>query len=702
VGATTSGPVDPLIGVEFTELTVLELLGYGGTSKVYKVRQENMGRDAAMKVLHSHLCDDESVRRFQSEAEAAAKLSHPGIAQVFDLGLLPDGRPYMLLELLEGESLDALILKCGRLMVIKAVRIISLACDALGHAHAHGIIHRDIKPSNIFLTNNQEVKILDFGLAKVRTAESETLGKMTKAGQTYGTPDYMSPEQCLGKKLTPASDVYSLGCVLYELLCGDKVFHGETFFEAMNQHVSEKPQKFAAKLAVPEAVEKVVLKALEKQGRNRYHNMKDMKEALVKARSLPGVSNSGTKTNRALIATAVVAATCTGIAAFVLGYRQVKSADDATSGGVTASTSMQASPVAKTTTPANNAPGTVATPPAPSVSKPIDNDQELKNQSILLRESKGNSEVSCTAAGAPLPTLPDIKRDKIYRPIEMAVMEDAQKDNASKVAAIEQYRKQHPQFDFFVENEYRSLLPDQKAMAQDDYILSQSVANPLILAILPEMKIYNHTDDCSGIEILKNIVANNPSLRYLKAATLLYIGDTYAGLKQFDLASYYFHILKNEPDFRIVEYRNLAAARITSLDKQLAPGQHLLELSTKELEQIEPKFLDKGKGAESDLRQGGDLIKAKEPELVKKDLLALINGKDPDLVEYRRRATLKLAETYLRIGDNHARDKHDQLAEKYYRLVADMVDNPSVDLKEFKKRANDKLAILKDSHRPPP
>jgi serine/threonine-protein kinase len=144
-----AAPVDPLIGQEFDQLKVLELLGYGGTSKVYKVHQANMRRYAAMKVLHGHLCNDASVSRFQHEAESAAKLVHPGIAQVFDLGLLPDGRPYMLLELLEGEGLDALIVKCGRVMMIKTVRIITQACDALAHAHEHGIIHRDIKPSNI-------------------------------------------------------------------------------------------------------------------------------------------------------------------------------------------------------------------------------------------------------------------------------------------------------------------------------------------------------------------------------------------------------------------------------------------------------------------------------------------------------------------------------------------------------------------------
>ena len=318
-------PADPLIGQDFANLHVIELLGYGGTSKVYKVQQDNMRRFAAMKVLHFHLCDDESVHRFQNEAESAAKLVHPGIAQVYDLGLLPDGRPFMLLELLEGESLDQLLKKCGRLMMVKAVRIITQACDALAFAHEQGIIHRDIKPSNIFLTSDQQVKILDFGLAKVRSASGESVGKMSKTGQTCGTPDYMSPEQCTGKRLTTASDIYSLGCVMYELMSGRKVIHAETFFEAMNQHVSTKPEPFEDKLGISEEVEKVVLKTLEKQERNRYHSMIELKDALLKARSLaPGARSSAksSQNNSLIIKIAAGAALVTGIAAFAIGYRQ--------------------------------------------------------------------------------------------------------------------------------------------------------------------------------------------------------------------------------------------------------------------------------------------------------------------------------------------------------------------------------------------
>ncbi len=237
-------PVDPLIGQTIsTDYEILELIGAGGWSRVYKARQKDGQRIVAIKVLHSHLLfDRESVTRFEREAKSGVSLSHPNICQVFDYDRLESGQPYIIMEYLKGESLSSLLKRKGKLSEKDAVPIFVACLNGLQEAHDNGIVHRDVKPANIFVldgTSNNggshpDVKLLDFGMAKIIVGVQPDL---TLTGTAFGTVQYMSPEQVLGNPIDGRSDLYSLGCVMYETLTGKKVFEGATAFGVMEQHV---------------------------------------------------------------------------------------------------------------------------------------------------------------------------------------------------------------------------------------------------------------------------------------------------------------------------------------------------------------------------------------------------------------------------------------------------------------------------------
>jgi serine/threonine protein kinase/Tfp pilus assembly protein PilF len=282
---------DPLIGqIVAGHYEILEPLGAGGWSLVYKARQKPINRLVAVKILHSHLVKDpEKVARFQREAEAASSLLHPHVAAVFDYGLLPQGQPFIVMEYMEGKALSEVLEKEGALPLSRAMQIFMQACQGLGAAHEKGVVHRDIKPSNIFLaqaaTGEEIVKILDFGLAKL-VLPDEGRGNLTQTGETMGTPDYMSPEQCLAMNLDARTDIYTLGYVMYETLTGRQAVVGKTTYDSMNAHIHDMPMPFAEanpKIKIPEAVEAVVFKALAKDPSDRYQSCAELHQALANA-----------------------------------------------------------------------------------------------------------------------------------------------------------------------------------------------------------------------------------------------------------------------------------------------------------------------------------------------------------------------------------------------------------------------------------
>ena len=246
---------------------ISSLLGSGGMGEVFLARDEVLDRDVALKVLREQYAQDEEfVGRFEREAKAAASLNYPYIVQVYDRGTAADGTYYIAMEYVPGGTLKDRILKEGPMEAAEAIRLVSQVADALGVAHARGMVHRDIKPPNVLLTADGDAKVADFGIAR---AASETT--TTNSSLVFGTAKYMSPEQATGDPVGPASDLYSLGVVLYEMLTGEVPFDADSEVGVAMMHVNEPPRSPKEKNpAVPEALNAVAMKMLEKKPADRY------------------------------------------------------------------------------------------------------------------------------------------------------------------------------------------------------------------------------------------------------------------------------------------------------------------------------------------------------------------------------------------------------------------------------------------------
>jgi serine/threonine protein kinase len=285
-----SAPVDPLLGhILDGKYRLDERLGVGGMGTVYRALHLLIDRPVAIKVLNRLFVEDEAARtRFRREARAAGRLQHPNAVTVTDFGESQDGYVYLVMELLEGRTLRDVLAKQAPLDVARSVALMLQISAAVAAAHEAGIIHRDLKPANIFVVQHSEVpavvKVLDFGIAKLAAEllDDEDALALTQVGAMIGTPRYMSPEQCDGLELTPAADVYSLGCILYEMLTGTVPFSGATPLAIAVKQTSEiprSPRDFVA--SIPPALEKVVLHTLEKRPEDRPKNAAEFREELL-------------------------------------------------------------------------------------------------------------------------------------------------------------------------------------------------------------------------------------------------------------------------------------------------------------------------------------------------------------------------------------------------------------------------------------
>jgi serine/threonine-protein kinase len=279
-----------MIGEVIGSYRIVSELGRGGMGMVYRAEHVQLGRPAALKMLLSQLSSDASiVQRFFNEARAASAIDHPGIVEIYDFGTHTDGRAYIVMALLKGESLEQR-LRRGALPPQDGATIVAQTVAALAAAHARGIVHRDLKPDNIFLVPNDlmpggiQVKLLDFGIAKL--ADERTAGFKTETGTLIGTPAYMSPEQCMGRAdLDHRTDLYSIGCILFHVFCGRPPFTSNQgtgmMIAAHIRDAAPDPRSF--NLHLPEALATIVLRCLEKEPAARYQTATELRNALVAA-----------------------------------------------------------------------------------------------------------------------------------------------------------------------------------------------------------------------------------------------------------------------------------------------------------------------------------------------------------------------------------------------------------------------------------
>lgn len=270
---------------------VIRELGEGATGKVFLVKHVDIGVQYALKILNRSLCDQRFIDRFKREAEVLSRFSHPGSVQLRDFGRTEDNAYYMAMDYCEGKTLKKIIEEKGELPIRQALNILDQLLNVLAAAHKEGIVHRDIKPENLMLLKDSEgkeiVKVLDFGIAKLR--EVETNSSMTMEGASIGTPQYMSPEQASGEKnLDQRVDLYAAGVLTYEMLTGAPPFLGDNVLQTLILHLTQAPKPFAEEYGFPMPIQDLVFKALEKNRDARYQTAQEFLEA---CRTVQGLLN---------------------------------------------------------------------------------------------------------------------------------------------------------------------------------------------------------------------------------------------------------------------------------------------------------------------------------------------------------------------------------------------------------------------------
>ena len=302
---------------------VIKTLGQGGMGSVYKVLDSTLQKTLAIKVIKPELSTDQAaLRRFEQESLALSELNHPNIVAVFASGKTENGAPYMVMDFIEGDTLSRTLEQRGQLGEKRALPLFIEICDALHYAHEKQIVHRDLKPSNIILARSdngseESARVVDFGIAKVlRKASGETVTGLTQVGDFFGTPAYMSPEQCEGAQLDARSDIYSFGCVMYETLTGEPPFTEKNPFKLMTKHVEERPALISASKVNPDLA-LVVAKCLEKKPEDRYSNVDQLMTDLVLIRDGKRPKNLGKGLSKLQIAGLVASPLC---ALFLMVY----------------------------------------------------------------------------------------------------------------------------------------------------------------------------------------------------------------------------------------------------------------------------------------------------------------------------------------------------------------------------------------------
>lgn len=286
-GGETKLAAGTLVGGDYE---VLGLLGVGGMGYVYRVRHKHLGKIYAMKTISPDQLNDLSWKRLTVEAQAMARINHPNIVGIANLGMHEGRLPFYVMDLLVGENLADIIDKNGPLPLKEALPIFLEIANGLGYAHRKGIVHRDIKPGNIFILNEPDqtgarVKLVDFGIAKLSGLRSQSEQALTNMGEVFGSPLYMSPEQCVGSRIDARSDIYSLGCTFFEVLTGQTPFKGKSPVQTMLMHQEKEAPSLAqvSGKSFPESIETIIATMLAKRPMDRYPNLEKVAEDLLRA-----------------------------------------------------------------------------------------------------------------------------------------------------------------------------------------------------------------------------------------------------------------------------------------------------------------------------------------------------------------------------------------------------------------------------------
>jgi serine/threonine protein kinase len=296
VQSVTPAPNGQETGVIGGRYQIVQHIGQGGMGTVLKARHLTLNKIVAIKVLNpGRNLDELSIKRFEVEAQASSKLSHPNLVPVFDYGFTANNEPYLVMEFIEGEVLDVILRRERKLPLPDFIEFFTQMCKALNYLHKNGIIHRDIKTSNIIvqtIEHERYVKLLDLGIAKVLTDDGSGQQHLTATGTVFGSPLYMSPEQCMGQDVDVRSDIYSLGCVMYECLAGKPPFSEENLLATMYKHMHQVPGKLTD-IADDrgQAIAEIVARCLEKDRDLRFQTANDLQAALT---ALSGGSNAST------------------------------------------------------------------------------------------------------------------------------------------------------------------------------------------------------------------------------------------------------------------------------------------------------------------------------------------------------------------------------------------------------------------------
>lgn len=404
--AAKSMTQDPSI-LAGTSYRLLEKIGEGASGEVFKAEHVELGRRYAVKVLSTaHAAASDAVERFRREARAIAKLSHPNLVQLHDFGKSQDGRVFLAMELLSGKTLDEHAEK--GLAWREAVRLAVQATFALEAAHGAGLVHRDLKPQNLFLTDDGELKLLDFGVA-MALADTAADEKRQKGFAVFGTPEYMAPEQVAGEAVDARCDVYALGCVLYELVTGSRPFEGSPVVVMGKQlrEAPERPTHRAPTTVIPGELETVILKALAKNKDDRFESAKAMREALEEALAAPERRRGRAR----LLASAVMGAsmvvlaaaglrghaiTMPGWAPAFLKARAIEAAPVATMDVTSLPAAEPAAPAPKAADAAELTAAIVAAPPVTATAEPERVPVVSKEERAPKAEAKPKSEDAVT------------------------------------------------------------------------------------------------------------------------------------------------------------------------------------------------------------------------------------------------------------------------------------------------------------------